>query len=109
MVGTYSAGNFSSSTVGGHVRITDPAVVNGGVEAGVPYIAFGAQTTLAYSESSTALSLGATEGRYAAALALLGNYMAASFATAPSQGGMLGSSTSVAQQQQPLLTHPAHG
>ena len=80
MVGTYSAGNFSSSTVGGHVRITDPAVVNGGVEAGVPYIAFGAQTTLAYSESSTALSLGATEGRYAAALALLGNYMAASFA-----------------------------
>ncbi|HEV7215482.1 MAG TPA: hypothetical protein VGP33_10195 [Chloroflexota bacterium] len=46
-----------------------------------------------------------TEGPYAAALALLGNYMAGSFATAAGgQGGTL--VTHASQIEQPLLTHP---
>ena len=50
-----------------------------------------------------------TEGRYAATLALLGNYMAGSFATtAGGQGGTLISGTPQTDQQ-PLLTHPPHG
>ena len=109
LVGNYSPANFSSSTVGGHVRITDPGVVNGGgVEPGVPDITLGAQTTLAYSELSPATGLGATQGRYAAAIALLCNYMAGSFATAAGNGGMLISGTPQAEQQA-LLTHPPHG
>jgi hypothetical protein len=109
LVGNYSPANFSSSTVGGHVRITDPGVVNGGgVEPGVPDITLGAQTTLAYSELSPATGLGATQGRYAAAIALLCNYMAGSFATAPGNGGMLISGTLQAEQQS-QLTHPPHG
>jgi hypothetical protein len=118
LVGTYSAGNFSGSTVGGHVRITDPAAVNGGSAElgntptlpqqgiGLPNIAFGARTTLAYVENSTAPGLGMSEGRYAAAAALLGNYMAGSFLTA-AHGTLV---TEVQQLgQQPLLTHPPHG
>jgi hypothetical protein len=91
LVGNYSPANFSSSTVGPHVRITDPEVINGGgVEPGVPDIGFGAQTTLAYSENSTPPTVGLTAGRYAAALALLGNYMAGSFVTAADgHGGTL--------------------
>ena len=103
--------------MGGHIRITDPGVVNGGsvntdtAKASMPHsgldlpdIAFGAHTTLAYSENSTAPSLGATEGRYAAALALLGNYIAGSFvAVADGHGGIL---TTEGQPAQPLLAHP---
>jgi hypothetical protein len=47
-----------------------------------------------------------SDGRHAAAIALLGNYMAGSFvATADGHGGTL---VTQAQQteQQPLLTHP---
>ena len=103
LVGTYSAANFTSSTVGGHVRITDPGVVNGGsVEIGAPDIAFGAQTTLAYSDNSNAPSLGATEGRFAAAVALLGNYMAGSFPADGINGGTRLSATS----EPPLLAGP---
>lgn len=46
-----------------------------------------------------------TDGRHAAAIALLGNYMAGSFATAAGgQGGTL--VTQASQIEQPLLTHP---
>jgi hypothetical protein len=70
------------SRAGGTVAITDPPVPNGGsVELRVSDITSGAHPTLAYSENNTAPSLGVTEGRYAAALALLGNYMAGTFAT----------------------------
>ena len=64
-VGNYSAGNFHiTAGISGTVKITDPGVVNGGsVEVGngqafpqhgidLPNIAFGAQTTLAYSENA---------------------------------------------------------
>jgi hypothetical protein len=97
--------NFSSSTVGGRVRITDPAIVGGGSahsDAGtalprngidLPDIAFGAQTMLAYSENvaGTGGTLTVSDGRHAAANALLGNYIAGSFvAAADGHGGTLG-------------------
>ena len=115
MVGSYSAGNFHiTSGAGGTVAITDPAVPNGGnVQSSaastfplhgvdLPDIAFGAQTTLAYSGNSNTPSLGATEGRYATALALLGNYMAASFPADGINGGMRLSAPS----EPPLLARP---
>jgi hypothetical protein len=120
MVGAYSAGDFNvTSGIFGTVAITDPGVVNGGsVEAqgqafpqhgiDLPDIAFGAQTTLAYSENATGKggTLTVSDGRHAASIALLGNYMAGSFvATADGHGGTL--LTQAPQTgQQPLLTHP---
>ena len=76
MVGSYSTSNFHiTAGAGGTVAIIDPTVPNGGsVEPGVANITFGAHTTLAYSQEGNAPGLGATEGRYAADLALLGNY-----------------------------------
>ena len=121
LVGTYSAGNFVSTTVDGHVAITDPGVVNGGsTGAGMvgasaplngvdlPDIAFGAQTTLAYSQNSadTGGTLTVTDGRHAAAIALLGNYMAGSFvAAADGHGGTL-VTEAVQTNQPPPLSHP---
>jgi len=106
--------------ISGHVRITDPGVVNGGsVDSGgapavdahsgidLPNIAFGAQTTLAYAENGARVggTLTVTDGRHAAAIALLGNYMAGSFfTTADGHGGTLVTETQ--PQQQTLLTHP---
>jgi hypothetical protein len=106
MVGHYSSGNFHiTSGADGTVAITDPAVPNGGsVEPAVSDITLGAQTTLAYSENSTAPSSGVIEGRYGAALTLLANYMAGSFiAVADGHGGAL---TTEEQTRQPLLAHP---
>ena len=107
MVGHYSAGNFHiTAGADGTVAITDPAVPNGGsVEPAVSDITLGAHTTLAYSESSKAPSLGAAGGRYAATLALLGNYMAGSFVAAgDDHGGTL--VTQAQPLQLPLLTRP---
>jgi autotransporter passenger strand-loop-strand repeat protein len=122
LIGAYTSANFSATAgVGGTVKITDPGVVNGGrielgavqafpwLDADVSNIAFGAQTTLAFSENTIAAgaSLGVTDGRHAATIALLGNYMAGSFATtAGDQGVTLVSGTP--QSEQPLLTHPPH-
>jgi hypothetical protein len=120
MVGHYSSGNFHiTAGISGTVEITDPTVPNGGgVDAGstgsfpwhgidLPNVAFGAQTTLAYSENAagTGGTLTVTDGRHAAAIALLGNYMAGSFvAVADGHGGTLVMEAS--QNAQPLLTHP---
>ena len=120
MVGHYSAGNFHiTSGSGGTVGIVDPAVVNGGsVEPGpttktfpqgdadLPDIALGARTTLAYSENAagTGGTLTLSDSRHAAAIALLGNYMAGSFVTAADGHG--GTLVTEAQQTQPLLAHP---
>ena len=70
------------------MKITDPGVVNGGsVELApaqafpqhgidLPDIAFGAQTTLAYAENSANTGmLTVSDGRHAATIALLGNYI----------------------------------
>ena len=83
-----------------------PATRPGGID--LPDIAFGAQTTLAYAENGTATggTLTVSDGRHAASIALLGNYMAGSFlATADGHGGTLVSSTPHTEQP-PLLAHP---
>jgi autotransporter passenger strand-loop-strand repeat protein len=122
LIGNYSAGSFHiTSGISGTVKITDPGVVNGGtVTVGsaqafaghgidLPDIVFGAQTTLAYSQNGAntgTLTVG--DGRHAANLALLGNYMAGSFVAAPDgHGGTLVTEQSQTPQA-PLLTHP-HG
>ena len=84
--------------------IVDPTVPNGGSVTpansatfprqgiDLPNIAFGAQTTLAYTANATGAggTLTVTDGRHAAAIALLGNYMAGNFATAADgHGGTL--------------------
>jgi hypothetical protein len=108
LIGNYSSGNFHvTAGAGGTVKITDPGVVNGGsVDLGAPNVAFGAQTTLAYSENAAG-TMTLTDARHAAAIVLLGNYMAGSFATTADGNGC--ALVSAAQTQQPLLTHPPHG
>ena len=73
---------------------------------------FGAQTMLGYSEDSSNPGgnvAAAADGDYAATIALLGNYMAGSFATTVGDHrGTLILGTPQAEQQ-PLLTHPPHG
>ena len=74
----------------------------------LPNIAFGAQTTLAHSRNGadTGGTLTVTDGRHAAAIALLGNCMAGSFvAAAGGHGGTLVTETLQAHQPPPL-SHP---
>jgi autotransporter passenger strand-loop-strand repeat protein len=103
LVGHYTSTSFSATIVSGHVEITDPltAPAHGG-------IAVGAATTLAYSDNGkTGVSLTAAEGARAAAIALLGNYMAATFVTtADASGATAIGGTQPAAEQPPLLTHP---
>jgi hypothetical protein len=123
LIGNYSSANFSvTSGINGTVKIIDPVVVNGGrVDAAatptfdahsgidLPDVAFGAQTTLGYAENGadTGGTLPVTDGRHAAAVALLGNYMAGSFVTgADGHGGTL---ITERQTGQPLLTHRRTG
>jgi autotransporter passenger strand-loop-strand repeat protein len=124
MVGSYSVGEFHiTSGAGGTVAITDPTVPNGGsVEPGpahnfpqggvdLPNIAFGARTTLAYAENAagTGGTLTVSDGRHAASIALLGNYIAGSFIiAADGHGGTLISEVQQTEQK-PLLVHPPHG
>ena|SRR6478752_3705187 len=73
----------------------------------LPDMVFGAHRTLAYSENGagTGRMLAASDGRHAAAIALLGNYMAASFVAAPDGHG--GTPVTGAQTEPPaLLSHP---
>jgi hypothetical protein len=120
MVGHYSAADFHiTAGTNGTVEVTDPTVPNGGsVEAApgqvlpqegidLPNIAFGARTTLAYSQNAagTGGTLTVSDGRHAASFVLLGNYIAGSFvAAADGHGGTL--VTQAQPQQPPLLTHP---
>jgi len=121
LAGAYVTSNFHiGSGIAGSVAITDPAVPNGGgVVSGpaatfprqgidLPNLAFGAHPTLAYSQNAadTGGTLTVTDGRHAASIALLGNYMAGSFVTAADvHGGTLVKQTPLSEQQ-PLLTPP---
>ena len=70
----------------------------------LPDIAFGAQTTLADAANVNGAggTLTVSDGRHAASIALLGNYMAGSFVTAADgHGGTL--LTEASQNAQPLL------
>jgi hypothetical protein len=121
LIGVYSAGNFTvTSGAGGTVEITDPAVVGGGsVDTGsaamvwlrnsvdLPGVAAGARTTLAGATHSHETGDSPPAAARAAAVALLGNYMAASFVDAAHAQG----DTRVTDSQpseQPQLTHPHH-
>jgi hypothetical protein len=71
----------------------------------LPDIAFGAQTTLAYSQNDAGGILRVSDGRHAAAISLLGNYVAGSFVTgADGHGGTL--VTEAQTGPPPLLSHP---
>jgi fibronectin-binding autotransporter adhesin len=116
IIGAYTSANFSAKADGNNnVEIIDPTVPNGGsVQTfpqhglDLPDIAFGAQTTRAYAENNagTGGTLTVSDGRHAASIALLGNYMAGSFVTAADgHGGTLLAQT-LQTEQQPLLTHP---
>ena len=123
MIGAYTSKNFSIKADGqGNVEIVDPTVPNGGSVAlgptqtfprggiDLPDIVFGAQTTLAYSQNAagTGGTLTVSDGRHAAAIALIGNYMAGTFVVAADgHGGTL--VTEERLDQQPLLTRPPHG
>jgi hypothetical protein len=65
-------------------------------------------TTLAYAENGADAggTLTMTDGRHAAAIALLGNYMAGSFVTAADGHGGTLLTQAPQTEQQPLLTHP---
>jgi hypothetical protein len=102
LIGVYSTGDFRlSSGVGGTVKISDPAVVGGGSvdtssaamvwlrnSVDLPGVGAGARTTLAgpaQGHNTWDIPTGAAG---TTAIALLGNYMAASFVgAAPTQGG----------------------
>jgi hypothetical protein len=104
LVGHYTSASFTSTPVSGHVEITDPAAPPGRAS-----IAFGAATTLAYSQNGgkTGVSLTSADGAHAAVIALLGNYMAATFVTtADASGATAVGETRQTAEQQPQLTHP---
>ncbi len=120
-VGSYSAGDFHIvSGSDGTVAITDPAVtsavVNGGTVTPAAFpqdgidltqLAFNADDmTLGYSENTTDTggTLIVSNGGAATSIALLGNYMAASFVTTPDGHG--GTLVTEATQTPPTLAHP---
>ena len=76
----------------------------------LPEIAFGAQTTLGYlSDSNWAGGTSSVaDGTHNANIALLGNYMASSFATASDGHGGTLVAAEAAQPDQSLLSHPHH-
>ena len=111
------AGAVSFAGTTGTLRLDDAAGFTGtiaGFEAhriviDLPSIAFNAHTTLGYSENSsdTGGTLSVKDGAFAAKVALLGNYMAASFVTtADGHGGTLVTEAAQMESQHPLLTTP---
>jgi hypothetical protein len=114
LIGVYSTGDLRVvSGVSATVKILDPAVGGGGSvdtssaamvwlrnSIDPPAVAAGARTTLETGDNPPAAAR-------AAAVALLGNYMAASFVdAAPAQGGAR--VTDSQPSEQPQLTHPHH-
>jgi hypothetical protein len=77
----------------------------------LPSIAFGPQTTLGYLPNSnqTGGTLSVTDGNHGANIALLGNYIASSFATAgDGHGGTMVVAEASQNGTQSLLTNPQH-
>jgi PBP superfamily domain len=119
MAGSYSASDFHITAAPfDTVPIADPPVANSGsVDPSpvdvfpkhgldLPDLAFGAQMTLAYSENNakTGGTLTVSDGRHAAAIALFGNYMAASLVAAGDGHG--GTLVTEGQTTHPLLADP---
>jgi hypothetical protein len=114
-INTPDTGKVIFGEGGGTLQLDQPATFAGtlagfGTTDGIdlPGIGFGATTTLAFSEnnSRTGGTLTVTDGAHAAAIALLGNYMASTLVTgADGHGGTL--VTEAPQPgQPPPLTHP---
>jgi hypothetical protein len=119
LIGVYSTGDFRlSSGVSGTVEISDPMVIGGGsagassaamvwLRNGVdlPGIADGARTTLVGITDAGKTIGSPPAAAHAAAIALLGNYMAASFVdlAQPQAGASVMESEAV---QQPRVTYP---
>ena len=102
----------SSSTSGGQSSNFTGTVSGFGAQdvIDLPSIAFDAQTTLGYLAASnqTGGTLSLTDGAQSAKIALLGNYMASSFAVASdNHGGTMVTEASQASNQS-LLTNPQH-
>jgi hypothetical protein len=111
MVGSYSAADHITSGISGTVAITDPMVVNGGGVQPAPAQTFPRHGIdlpgIAFGDNADAGgTLTVTDGRHAAAIAFLGNYMATSFVTAADgHGGTLTTEgTQTANQLVPLTT-----
>ena len=109
----YVTSNFNvTAGTGGTVAITDPTVPKWRRRRKLPVARHRCAEyrvrrvhDARFSAKTPAPNLGVTEGPYAPAVALPGNYMAGSFATtAGGQGGTL--VTQASQIEQPLLTHP---
>jgi choice-of-anchor A domain-containing protein len=114
LIGASSATVTFSSGVAGTLELDNSALFTGhiagfGGQDGIDLadIGFGTQTTLAYLQNQTNTSgvLTVSDGAHTANLALLGQYMASSFAVASDgHGGTLISDPPPSQQQ--VVTHP---
>jgi len=116
LVGTYSSGNFSAGTdSSGHLVITDPWVVSGGlVVSGTnhhhhhdqhpPHPDFHDNATLGYAKTDIDKGGKVLSTSHTANLALFGNYMAASFVSGASYGGT--GLPSEGQTTSMILSHP---
>ena len=121
LIGVYSTGDLRVvSGVSATVKILDPVVVGGGSvdissaamvwlrnSIDAPGVAAGARATLAGTTDARETGSSPPAAARAAAVALLGNYMAASFVDAAhAQGGAR--VTDSQPSEQPQLTHPHH-
>ena len=121
-VGAYSAGNFHvTAGISGTVEIADPVVPNGGSVAPGSAGSFPQRrhrsaehrlrraddARLRGKQRDTHGELTVTDGRHAASIVLLGNYMAASFVTeADGHGGTLVTETPETAAGKLTLTQP---
>jgi hypothetical protein len=71
-------------------------------------LAFGAHSTLGYSGDNSHGTISVSDGTHTAKIALLGQYMASSFATASDEHGGTLVTDSPTWMQNTLLTHPHH-
>jgi hypothetical protein len=115
-INTPDIGKVTFGGSGGTLQLDQPGTFTGTVAGfamqdgiDLPGIGFGATTTLAFSEnnSRTGGTLTVTDGSHAAAVALLGNYMASTLVTAADgHGGTVVTEAAQSANQQPLLTQP---
>ena len=117
-INTPDAGSVTFAGTTGTLLLDQPSTFTGTVSGlgaqnaiDLPGIAFEAQTTLAYLPNSnqTGGTLSLTDGIHNASIALLGNYIASSFAAVgDNNGGTLVSAEASQSASQSLLTNPHH-
>jgi len=114
-IATPHSGNVTFTGSSGTLVLDQPATFTGavsgfGAQDGIDLsqIAFGANVTLGYSEndSGTGGTLSVSDGTHAANIALLGNYMAASFVTAADGHGSTLVTETSPQTGSSLLAQP---